>query len=501
MFEVKDDLYAPLSAPVAAPPVAVVPPPEEDPDVSDDPLRAYLREIHEVSLLTARDERYLASRLEESTLLDQVVAALRAETAAEPTSLDILHELLARVRESMPILEAALECTGEPSLGQLLTSVEFRKRIDGVVDQELVALLAEQVDLDLVDALREVVVLSVETRILPADLLRKVDWDDAVGFDPADWGDNLESALDEYWRRIRTEGEKSQRRLIEANLRLVVSIAKKYLGRGLTMLDLIQEGNLGLMRAVEKFDHRRGFKFSTYATWWIRQSVGRAVADQARTIRIPVHMTEIINRLNHVTRDLIQQLSREPYPAEVALAMGLLSEALEDALVIVAVDSGLLPPIDSEEPERRDLILQSGILLARERLSGDQRVELERAIGRVLHARRAARQPVSLAAPIGDEQEGQLSDLIEDAESLSPVDEATKSLLRSQVQSVLGSLSSRESKIISLRFGLDDGRQRTLEEVGREFGVTRERIRQIEAKALRKLRHPSRSKRLKDYFK
>jgi RNA polymerase primary sigma factor len=497
MFEVKDDLSARPTAPV----LQTVPPAEEETDNSDDPLRAYLREIHEVNLLTARDERFLASRLEESTMLDQVLASLRIETASEPSSLDILHELLIRARESLPLLRACASLIRRPDIGDLLTSIDFRRRIDGVLDQELVSALARRLECDEADVQRELVVLSVETRLLPADVLRRERWEEPVAFDPAEWSGDVESGLDGYWRGIRAEGERAERRLIEANLRLVVSIAKKYLGRGLTMLDLIQEGNLGLMRAVEKFDHRRGFKFSTYATWWIRQSVGRAVADQARTIRIPVHMTEIINRLNHVTRDLIQLLSREPQPAEVALAMGLFSESFEDDLLLHAVELGMLPPVETEEPDRRELILQSGVLLDRDLLTLEQRFEVERAIGRVMHARRAARQPVSLAAPIGDEQEGQLSDLIEDFDALSPSDEATQALLRDQVRSVLGSLSSRESRIIALRFGLDDGRQRTLEEVGREFGVTRERIRQIESKALRKLRHPSRSKRLKDYFK
>jgi RNA polymerase sigma factor (sigma-70 family) len=212
-------------------------------------------------------------------------------------------------------------------------------------------------------------------------------------------------------------------------------------------------------------------------------------------------MTEIINRLNHVSRDLIQQLGREPEPPEVALAMGLFSEGLEDELLLRAIELGLVGPALDEEVERRSLILASGLLLQPDVVSAEYRGDLDRATARVLHARRAVRQPVSLAAPIGDEQEGQLGDLIEDLDAASPSDEVTLTLLREQVRSVLSSLSSRESRIISLRFGLDDGRQRTLEEVGQEFGVTRERIRQIEAKALQKLRHPSRSKRLKAYFK
>ena len=496
MFNVKDDPVGPMADPALRALGS-----NEDEEHADDPLRTYLREIHEVNLLTARDERFLASRMEESTALDQVIASLRIETATEPSSLDILNELFARLRDSLELLQVLTEVIGEPDIGQVLTSVDVRRRIDGVLDQDLMAALAEQLGWELADVQREVVVISVETRLLPADLLRRSRWDEPTPPGPEQWAGDLEAALDEFWREIRAQGDRAHRRLIEANLRLVVSIAKKYVGRGLTMLDLIQEGNLGLMRAVEKFDHRRGFKFSTYATWWIRQSVGRAVADQARTIRVPVHMTEIINRLNHVTRDLIQQLGREPEPTEVALAMGLFSEAFEDELVLRALDLGRFKSLEGIEIERRQFILESGVLLCLDLLSAEQRVEVERATARVIHARRAVRQPISLAAPIGDDQEGQLSDLIEDLDAMSPPDEATQTMLREQVRSVLGSLSSRESRIISLRFGLDDGRQRTLEEVGHEFGVTRERIRQIEAKALRKLRHPSRSKRLKDYFR
>ena len=303
---------------------------------------------------------------------------------------------------------------------------------DDIPDEEILLSEEDEVDMENID-------LSVPDGISIEDPVRM--YLKEIGKVP------LLSAEDEIElaQRMEDGDEDAKKRLAEANLRLVVSIAKRYVGRGMLFLDLIQEGNLGLIKAVEKFDYRKGYKFSTYATWWIRQAITRAIADQARTIRIPVHMVETINKLIRVSRQLLQELGREPTPEEIAEEMNMPVERVREILKI-------------------------------------------------------SQEPVSLETPIGEEEDSHLGDFIQDDNVPVPADAAAYSLLKEQLNEVLGTLTEREQKVLRLRFGLDDGRARTLEEVGKEFNVTRERIRQIEAKALRKLRHPSRSRKLKDYL-
>jgi RNA polymerase primary sigma factor len=319
---------------------------------------------------------------------------------------------------------------------ELLHDKSFENQISIKVDDPVRMYLKEIGRVDLLDSSQEV---DLATDIVNAEAAKE-QYDAMV----AD-GEEISPEYKLEVEKLMYKGELARNKLVEANLRLVVSIAKRYVGRGMQFLDLIQEGNMGLMKAVGKFDHTKGFKFSTYATWWIRQAITRAIADQARTIRIPVHMVETINKLVRTQRQLIQELKREPHPEEVAARMDISVEKVQ--------------------------IIQ-----------------------------KVAQEPISLEAPVGEEEDSSLGDFIADPDTLTPMEYTSKEMLKRELDNVLETLTDREEKVLRMRFGLLDGRSRTLEEVGREFGVTRERIRQIEAKALRKLRHPSRSKKLKDFM-
>ena len=404
---------------------------EEDSSI-EDPVKMYLHEIGRGQLLTANDEKWLACRLEEAARLKDTIHGLEAVLGRPPTPAETIGAVYARVferRQAFQHIAAILNLEPVFDVPSFLGLPRLREAIDYFLEPTMLDDLAERLSLTADEARADVVALSVDTRLLPLAVRRLLGPANGLRDIPApavfaEMLTGLDPALADHMTMVRREASRAEARLTEANLRLVVSVAKKYLNRGMAFLDLIQEGNLGLMRAVGKFDHRRGFKFSTYATWWIRQAVSRAIADQSRTIRVPVHMVEVINRLSRVSRELVQGLGREPSFEEVALMMGFFDEQLETDLIdeVAAQTNRAGRPMRDVTPEiRRDLILGSGILSVAAELPYNLQDRVEQQSARVHEAAKVARQPVSLEAPIGEEEDNHLGDLLPDSSSPAPV--------------------------------------------------------------------------------
>lgn len=462
-------------------------------ELSDDPVRLYLKEIGGIDLLDPDHEFWLATRLIAARRIDSLARqhpiTRRGDTQPQSTYRAIYDESCTawqRVEK-----ETARIGYDQPELSRMLTEAQLlRDTWDCVSPSYLRSYLDNGLwgKDELWDNIaRNAFTVFLCFYVIPGELAEKLrDYIENRGGLPSyrTFSRYLpgERVLVEELEKTRMRAQESHQAIIRANLRLVVSVAKRYIGRGSSFLDLIQEGNIGLLRAVAKFDPARGYKFSTYATWWIRQSISRSIADQARTIRIPVHVFESINRLVRVQRRLMQQLEREPSSEELALEAGFL-EAQDELLIRRALGDDVSASATSEVE-----------------LPMDVRRRWARAASKVNRILRAAEEPMSLESPVGSEDSSQLGDFIEDEDALEPTDAADREMLREQVKNALAVLSEREREVLELRFGLIDGKDHTLEEVGQYFKVTRERIRQIEAKALRKLRHPTRSRHLRDYL-